>query len=83
VEYDAVVGRVLGSGPSATREDFSFVLGGDGFPLSDVPMQEIVEKAQRGAFAARPARAFAFDQIVEAHRVMESGEAGGKLVVTV
>jgi NADPH2:quinone reductase len=46
-------------------------------------MQEIVEKAQRGAFAARPARAFAFDQIVEAHRVMESGEAGGKLVVTV
>jgi NADPH:quinone reductase len=28
-------------------------------------------------------RIFSFDQIVEAHRVMESGTAGGKMVVTV
>jgi NADPH:quinone reductase-like Zn-dependent oxidoreductase len=45
-------------------------------------MQAIVEKAERGVFAARPSRVFAFDDIVEAHRVMESGEAGGKVVVT-
>jgi NADPH:quinone reductase-like Zn-dependent oxidoreductase len=73
----------LPSGVALSTFASAFVLGGDGFPISDVPMQEIVEKAQRGAFAARPARVFAFDQIVEAHRVMESGEAGGKLVVTI
>ncbi|HEY6526886.1 MAG TPA: zinc-binding dehydrogenase, partial [Solirubrobacteraceae bacterium] len=61
----------------------AFVLGGEGFPVSDVPMQAIVEKAERGVFSARPVRVFAFDEIVEAHRVMDSGQAGGKLVVTV
>jgi NADPH:quinone reductase len=29
----------------------------------------------------KPARIFRFDEIREAHRVMESNEAGGKLVV--
>ena len=28
-------------------------------------------------------RIFRFDEIVEAHRVMETGTAGGKMVVTV
>jgi NADPH2:quinone reductase len=31
---------------------------------------------------ARPSHVFAFDEIVEAHRGMDSGEAGGKVVVT-
>jgi NADPH:quinone reductase-like Zn-dependent oxidoreductase len=61
----------------------AFVLGGEGFPLTDVPVQAIVEKAERGPFDAHPARVFGFDQIVEAHRLMDAGEAGGKLVVTV
>jgi NADPH:quinone reductase len=43
----------------------------------------IVEKAETGVFDAHPARVFAFDQIVEAHRLMDAREAGGKLVVTV
>jgi len=34
-------------------------------------------------FAAKPVREFEFDQIVEAHRLMDSGRAGGKLVVEV
>jgi hypothetical protein len=29
-----------------------------------------------------PARVFAFDEIVEADRIMDAGQAGGKLVVT-
>jgi hypothetical protein len=30
---------------------------------------------------AKPSRVFSFDEIHEAHRVMEAGEAGGKMVV--
>ncbi|MGZ6313205.1 MAG: zinc-binding dehydrogenase [Candidatus Limnocylindrales bacterium] len=73
----------LPSGVQLSTFASAFVLGGDGFPLSDVPLQGIVEKAERGVFSARPARTFAFDQIVEAHRLLDSGAAGGKLVVTV
>ncbi|WP_407662694.1 zinc-binding dehydrogenase [Mycolicibacter minnesotensis] len=36
-----------------------------------------------GRLEAAPSRVFAFDQIREAHRVMESGEAEGKMVVLV
>jgi NADPH:quinone reductase-like Zn-dependent oxidoreductase len=73
----------LPSGVALSTFASAFVLGGEGFPISDVPIQAIVEKAERGEFAARPSRVFTFDQIVEAHRVMDSGEAGGKVVVTV
>ena len=73
----------LPSGVSLSTFASAFVLGSDGFPITEVPLQEIVEKAERGVFSARPAQVFAFDEIVEAHRVMDSGEAGGKVVVTV
>ena len=72
----------LPSGVALSTFASAFVLGGEGFPIADVPIQTIVEKAERGVFAARPSRVFAFEEIVEAHRVMESGEAGGKVVVT-
>lgn len=73
----------LPSGVALSTFASAFVLGSDGFPLDEVPLQSIVDKAARGEFAARPARVFAFDQVVEAHRAMEAGEAGGKVVVTV
>jgi NADPH:quinone reductase-like Zn-dependent oxidoreductase len=73
----------LPSGVALSTFASAFVLGSEGFPISKVPIQAIAEKAEQGVFAARPARVFAFDQIVEAHRVMDSGKAGGKLVVTV
>jgi NADPH:quinone reductase len=59
----------------------SFELGSDAFPLSAIPLQEIVAKVEAGDYRARPARVFAFGEIAEAHRVMERGEAAGKLVV--
>jgi NADPH:quinone reductase len=34
-----------------------------------------------GRLDAAPSRVFGFDEIREAHRVMESGEADGKMVV--
>jgi NADPH2:quinone reductase len=73
----------LPSGVALTTFASAFVLGSDGFPLTDVPVQAIVKKAERGLFDAHPAQVFGFDQIVEAHRLMDAGEAGGKLVVTV
>jgi NADPH:quinone reductase-like Zn-dependent oxidoreductase len=73
----------LPSGVALSTFASAFVLGGEGFPIGDVPIQEIVEKAERGTFRARPSRVFSFDQIVEAHRAIDSGEAGGKVVVTV
>jgi NADPH2:quinone reductase len=72
----------LPSGVALSTFASGFVLGGDGFPITDVPVQTIVEQAERGVFDARPARVFAFDEIAEAHRLMDAGEAGGKLVVT-
>ncbi len=72
----------LPSGVQLSTFASAFVLGDDSFPITDVPLQAIVEKAQRGVFGAKPARVFAFDQIAEAHRLMDAGEAGGKLVVS-
>ena len=59
----------------------SFVFGTPGFPVSDVPLQAIAADVAAGRLKARPARIFGFDEIREAHRVMESNEAGGKMVV--
>jgi NADPH:quinone reductase len=73
----------LPSGVRLTTFASAFVLGDEYFPATDVPLQEIVDKASRGVFQAEPARVFQFDQIVDAHRLMESGQAGGKLVVEV
>ena len=73
----------LPSGVRLTTFASAFVLGDEYFPTSDVPLQEIVDKASRGVFQAKPARVFQFDQIVDAHRLMESAQAGGKLVVEV
>ena len=59
----------------------SFVFGTPGFPLSDVPLQEIAADAACGRLDVKPARVFRFDEIREAHRVMEANEARGKMVV--
>jgi NADPH2:quinone reductase len=59
----------------------SFVFGTPGFPLSDVPLQKIAEQVAAGRLDAKPWRVFRFDEIREAHRLMEAGEAKGKMVV--
>jgi NADPH2:quinone reductase len=59
----------------------SFVFGTPGFPLSDVPLQDIAREVAAGRLKAKPSRVFGFEEIHEAHRVMEASEAGGKLVV--
>ncbi|MDR5755623.1 zinc-binding alcohol dehydrogenase family protein [Caballeronia sp. LZ035] len=59
----------------------SFVFGTPGFPLSDVPLQSIAADIAAGRFNAKPSRVFSFNEIHEAHRVMEANEANGKMVV--
>jgi NADPH:quinone reductase-like Zn-dependent oxidoreductase len=60
----------------------SFVFGAPGFPLADVPLQEIAkDAAAAGRLDVKPVRVFRFDEIREAHRVMEANEARGKMVV--
>jgi NADPH:quinone reductase-like Zn-dependent oxidoreductase len=59
----------------------SFVFGKPGFPLSDVPLQTIAADVEAGRYKAKPSRVFRFEDIQEAHRVMESNQAGGKMVV--
>jgi NADPH2:quinone reductase len=59
----------------------SFVFGTPGFPLSDVPLQAIAADIAAGRYKAKPTRVFRFEDIREAHRVMESSEAKGKMVV--
>jgi NADPH2:quinone reductase len=69
--------------PSGVQFSFfgSFEIGSDAYPLSAIPFQEIVDKVQAGVYQARPSRVFEFDEIAEAHRVMEGSQAAGKLVV--
>ena len=61
----------------------SFVFGSSEFSLSDVPVQAIVDRVAAGTYRAKPVRVFRFEEIQEAHRLMESNRANGKLVVRV
>ena len=61
----------------------AFVLGTEEFPLTAIPLAEMIAKAEAGRYQAKPARVFGFDDIAEAHHVMEQGLAGGKMVVAV
>lgn len=70
--------------PSGVQFSFfgSFMFGTREFPLAEVPMQT-VDRAAAGSYKAKPSRIFRFEEIAEAHRVMEANQAGGKLVVRI
>jgi NADPH:quinone reductase-like Zn-dependent oxidoreductase len=61
----------------------SFVFGTPGFPPSDVPLQSIANDVATGRYKAKPFRVFKFEEIREAHRVMEANQVKGKMVVVV
>lgn len=70
--------------PSGRQLSFfgsAFVYGTPEYPLTDVPFQRIVDLAEAGQIQAKPARVFAFDDIESAHRMLDAGTAGGKMVV--
>jgi NADPH:quinone reductase-like Zn-dependent oxidoreductase len=45
------------------------------------PLQELVDQIAAGTLKVQVGRTFPLDAIVEAHRLMESNKAGGKIVV--
>src|SRR5262245_58461448 len=61
----------------------SFVFGTPGFPLSDVPLQAIAADLAAGRYQAKPSRVFRFEDIREAHKVMDANQANGKMVVVI
>lgn len=61
----------------------SFLFGTPEFPLTEVPLQSIVDRVAQGQYKAKPARVLRFEEIQEAHRLMESNQANGKIVVVV
>jgi len=61
----------------------AFVLGTPDFPLTDIPLQQMIGKAEAGRYQAKPAKVFTFGEIVEAHQAMEEGLAASKMVVAV
>jgi NADPH:quinone reductase len=69
--------------PSGVHFSFfgSFMFGAPAFPTSEIPMQSIVARVEDGTYKAAPARVFRFEEIREAHRLMEAGAANGKIVV--
>jgi NADPH2:quinone reductase len=72
--------------PSGVQFSFygsAFVLGTSQFPLTEIPLADMIRDVEAGRYHAKPVRVFSFNDIVEAHRVMESGLAGGKMTVSV
>jgi NADPH2:quinone reductase len=57
--------------------------GSPGYPLDEIPFQTIVERVESGDYKWAPAHVYRLDQIQDAHRLMDSGRAEGKIVVEV
>lgn len=70
--------------PSGVQFSFfasAFVFGNPDLPLSRIPFADFVKRSDAGIYDTAPAHIFRFEQIVEAHRLIESGDARGKIVV--
>ncbi|MDR3515359.1 MAG: zinc-binding dehydrogenase [Azospirillaceae bacterium] len=61
----------------------ALAFGAPGYPLGEVPFQQIADYAAREDYQAKPARVFGFEDIQAAHRLMETDKAGGKVVVRI
>jgi NADPH:quinone reductase-like Zn-dependent oxidoreductase len=69
--------------PQRRHQELSVAGGTEAFPLTEIPLAEMIARAEAGRYRAKPVQVFGFDQIVQAHRAMEEGTAGGKMVVAV
>jgi NADPH:quinone reductase len=61
----------------------ALVTGTPEFPLSEIPFQTIVDRVAEGTYKAKPAKVLRFEDIQEAHRLMETNAACGKIVVRI
>jgi len=61
----------------------AFSFGTTAVPMNRIPFQSFVEAFERGAIRAQPAHEFPFERLVQAHELLESGAARGKIVIKV
>ena len=54
---------------------------GDVRDFMAMPFQSLVDQVADGSLPLSPGRVFPMEEIVEAHRLMESNQAGGKIVI--
>jgi len=59
----------------------SKVLGTPEFPLTGIPFQDIVSSIEKGEWDAKPTYIFEYKDISKAHELLDSHNAGGKIVV--
>ncbi|KAK4944436.1 hypothetical protein LTR10_016110 [Elasticomyces elasticus] len=59
----------------------SKVVGSPSFPLSAIPLQDIVRKIENGAWDAKPTYVFDWKDVRKAHEMLDSHNAGGKIVI--
>jgi NADPH:quinone reductase-like Zn-dependent oxidoreductase len=78
--FDPILGMPGGVHLSSFASAFTY--GAPEYPLAAIPMQRIVEKVASGTYKAEPTQVFPFEQLADAHRLMESYAANGKVVVT-
>jgi NADPH2:quinone reductase len=94
--HACLVGFLGGGGPLSLEPVFqmpsgchlsvfasALVTGTPAFPLSEIPFQTIVNRVADGTYRAKPAKVFEFADIRDAHRLMESNGAEGKIVVRI
>ncbi len=68
--------------PSVNLNFFaSFMFGTQDFPISAIPLQQIVSDAEAGKYQFQPSKVFSFSDIRLAHQLMESNGARGKIVI--
>ncbi len=61
----------------------AFVFGNKDFPYSKIPLQKIITDIENKSLLNILAKTYAFNEITEAHRLMESNIVNGKIVVTI
>jgi len=81
---DAIAFNPLVDMPPGVDLNFfaSFMFGEKDFPLSNIPMQTIVERVECGTYKAKPAQFFGFSEVPKAHELLESNDVNGKIVIT-
>ncbi|MFK5879818.1 MAG: zinc-binding dehydrogenase [Flavobacteriaceae bacterium] len=61
----------------------AFVFGNKYFPYSKIPMQKIISDIENKTIPNILTRTYQFSEINEAHKLMESNNVNGKIVVTI
>ena len=61
----------------------AFVFGNKDFPYSKIPMQKVITDIENKIIPNILTKTYDFNEIIQAHKLMESNNVNGKIVVTV